>query len=246
MTDFSSLLQLDKEALATLANAYSSYATYLDAGQSDDLPTIAGSYMKAAGYEMLFDQATAKKWYFRATDYFIRAADTYGIIAAICCNQSPEMEVGPTPTPDLQFYQLLSGYFKDTPVDITAWQEPVGRLQIPMRLYLEAFDATEECTAATELPAAWKPLLTRMHTRPRLLSKDVKRWRSLEGTINPIEPETIATCVTLLTVAHRQGITWESMKEEVQQQQDVAFIAVKLALSLLNPTPPPHTGYNHS
>lgn len=235
MTDFCSLLQLDKEVLATLANAYSSYATYLDAGQSDDLPTIAGSYMKAAGYEMLFDQATARKWFGRATDYFVRAADTYGIIAAICSNQSPEMEVSPSPTPDLQFYLLLSGYYKGIPVDIAAWEEPVGRLQIPIRLYIEAFEATEESSAAAGLPAAWKPLLTRMHTRPRLLSKDAKRWRSLEGTINPIEPETIATCVTLLTVAHRQGITRESTEEVVQQQKDAAFIAVKVALELLSP-----------
>lgn len=246
MTDFCSLLQLDKEVLAALANAYSSYATYLDAGQSDDLPTIAGSYMKAAGYEMLFDHATAGKWFRRAADYFVRAADTYGIIAAICSNQSPDMEIGPSPAPDLQFYLLLSSYFKNIPADIAAWEEPVGRLQIPMRLYLEAFEATEECTTAADLSAAWKPLLTRMHTRPRLLSKDTKRWRSLEGTINPIEPETIATCVTLLTVAYRQGITRESIEEMLRQQKDAVFIAVKVALQLLHPTPPPHSGYNHS
>ncbi|NML37901.1 hypothetical protein HHL17_11915 [Chitinophaga sp. G-6-1-13] len=246
MTDFSSLLQLDKEVLTTLVNAYSSYATYLDEGQSDDLQTIAGSYMKAAGYVMFYDQAAAREWFSRARDYYTRAADTYGIIAAICCHQAPDMEAGPSPTPDLQFYQLLCSYFKDVPVDITAYQEPVGRLQVPIRLYMEAFESTEEAVQAADLPAAWKPLLTRMHTRPRLLSKDTRRWHSLEGTINPIEPETIATCVTLLTVAQRQGITRESMEEMLQQQKDAAFIAVRLALLLSHSTPPPHTGYNHS
>ncbi|MBC9914456.1 hypothetical protein [Chitinophaga varians] len=232
MTDFSSILQLDREVLATLANAYSSYATYLDEGQSDDYPTIAGSYMKAAGYTMLYDQDTARDWFSRATAYFIRAADTYGIIAAICSHQSPDIEVGASPTPDLQFYQLLCSYYKEVPVDITAYQEPVGKLQVPIRLYMEAFDATEEATQATDLPTAWKPLLTRMHTRPRLLSKDTRRWRSLEGTINPIEPETIATCVTLLTVAQRQGITRESIEEVIAQQKDAGFIAVKIAVLL--------------
>lgn len=236
MTDFSPILHLDREALTTLANAYSSYATYLDAAQSDDLQTIAGSYMKAAGYEMLYDQTTAREWFSRANGYFVRAADAYGVIAAICCNQSPDMEPGPSPTPDLQFYQLLCSYFKDVPVDITAYQEPVGRLQIPIRLYMEAFESTEDATQAADLPAAWKPLLTRMHTRPRLLSKDTQRWRSLEGTINPIEPETIATCVTLLTVAQRQGITWGSIEGMVQQQQDAVFIAVKVALLLISGT----------
>ncbi|WP_168869298.1 hypothetical protein [Chitinophaga varians] len=241
MTDFSSLLQLDREVLTMLVSAYSSYAIYLDEGQSDDFPTIAGSYMKAAGYVMFYDQAAARKWFSRAREYFTRAADTYSIIAAICCYQSPDMEPGP----DLPFYQLLCSYFKDAPADITAYQEPVGRLQIPIRLYIEAFEATEEATQAADLPAAWKPLLTRMHTRPRLLSKDTRRWRSLEGTINPIEPETIATCVTLLTVALRQGITLESIEEIMTQQKDVAFIAVKIALLLnADPTPPPHTGCN--
>lgn len=228
MTDFSSILQLDREVLATLANAYSSYATYLDEGQSDDYPTIAGSYMKAAGYAMFYDQATAREWFSRATAYFIRAEDNYSIIAAICSHQSMEMAMDTAP----QFYQLLYSYYKDVPADITAYQEPVGKLQIPIRLYMEAFEATEEVTQAMDLPSAWKPLLTRMHTRPRLLSKDTRRWQSLEGTINPIEPETIATCLTLIAVAQRQDITRESIEEVIAQQKDAGFIAVKIALLL--------------
>ncbi|MBC9930016.1 hypothetical protein [Chitinophaga qingshengii] len=233
MTDFSPLLQLDKETLTTLANAYSSYATYLDSGASDDYATIAGSYMKAAGYEMLYNQVAAREWFTRATTFFTRATDTYGIIAAICSNQSIDMDAGPDPTPDLQFYQLLNSYFQGTAVDISAWQEPAGRLQIPIRLYIEALEATADATTANELAAIWKPLLTRMHTRPRLLSKDTRRWQSLEGTINPIEPETVATCITLLVVANRQGITWEDLEEMIGQQKDAGFIAVKLALALM-------------
>lgn len=227
MTDFSPLLHLDKETLTTLANAYSSYATYLDSGESDDYATIAGSYMKAAGYEMLYNQVAAREWFTRATSFFTRAADAYGIIAAICSNQSVNMET------DLQFYQLLNSYFQDTAVDISAWQEPVGRLQIPIRLYIEALEATEAATSAKELASIWKPLLTRMHTRPRLLSKDTRRWQSLDGTINPIEPETVATCITLLVVANRQGIAQKDLEEMIGQQKDAGFIVMKLALMLL-------------
>lgn len=232
MSDFSLLLSLDSDALQTLAHAYSSYAAYLDTGNAEDIHTIACCYMKAAAYEMLLDQSNARSLFALAATRFTQINDPYGLIAGICSYQGcPDLSITTEATPDIQFYQLLNGTFTGATVDTSAWQEPVGRLQIPFRLYADAITDTID-QEVTQLPKVWKSLLTRMHTRPRLLSKDTARWRKLEGTITPIEPETVATCIALLRVAERQGISLDILTSLVQAQQDNAYIPMKIGLLL--------------
>ncbi|PUZ21551.1 hypothetical protein GA0116948_110117 [Chitinophaga costaii] len=240
MADFSSLMGIDSTTLRTLIMAYSAYAAYLEADETGENQQAATAYLYAAAYEVLLDQEKAKVWFAKAAACYTRHNNPYGVIASIChksinyLGYIDYLERRNT-TPDMQFYQLLNLTFIGENIKTAIRQEPVGRLQIPFQWYADAINATKNITGAqqaAQLPAVWYPLLSRMNEPVMQLRQDTLRWRQQQGTVIPIAPDTIATCLTLLSIAARNGISGAHISSLLATQTDFAFLPVKIALQI--------------
>ncbi|WP_143310076.1 hypothetical protein [Chitinophaga vietnamensis] len=240
MSDLSSAFMIDPAVLHRLVQAYTSYAAYLQSGNSADTGKIAACFMHAASYQLLLDQAASKRLFSRAAQYYAQANLPYGVIASICCDEISylgyvEYKEKRNTAPDLQFYQLLNMYFVGESVITSARQEPVGKLQLPFSLYADTLEQTADFSweqKAGQLPKAWTPLLSSIYSHLQTLQSNTEQWRQLQGTPVPVEPETLATCITLLKITDRNGIPREVVQALIKQQKSAAFLPLKIALLL--------------
>lgn len=240
MSIYTDDLDLDLHTVQNLADAHFGYANYLSTHEENKSsnPYIASSFLIAAILRTLINPGEGKKIFPLAADYYRRDNNTFWKIAAICGNESEllyqssqETDFTKKTTPEFQFAEILSLQFintKNGELDFSFSRSPflsfpVGRLGLPIRTYTNAF------TELSEFPdnyrrrdktlGTWATLLNRAAERTRLLQADTYHWKNLKGSFLPLEPEVIATCISLCQFAKKRNINIDELGERLQVEQ---------------------------
>lgn len=261
---FADSFQLDAERLSKLAKAYAGYANALrDADSRDIRIKRASSFVIAASYFALIDLDKAHTCFWEASHEYSMLQNPFAFTLAVCSTKPEGVEGLNRLTEQLDekspikssidpfFYQLpyrfwLTESLKDAP-KLKIWpvlgieRQPVGRLGLPIMLYEEVYTSALSSALSysksenTGLIASVTNLLKRVAEITHTAMQDKYHWRSLNSTVLPVEPEILATMlsVTLFNRRHDKAPLFTKDSSFVRQLDPIASSYVNIASHML-------------
>jgi hypothetical protein len=261
-------LDIDRQDLTVLADAYSGYAKVLASAEKNRelLPLIASSRLLGAVYRALVDPRAAREEFRDAARLYLNLGIPYCSLLAVCGEDSEVLtqywrigqearEQGGGDT-DLLGSLVASCWLSANPnyreryrgvlskvLSQTREQSAitVGRLRLPLRLYLATVEEISHFDRQLNTPnsgqfrhtIAW---LERAAEPVAQAMKDRFHWRRLHSGVLPIEPEIVGTCVGIIRIWNQrdQGHDLASLIREADVSP-LAIIPIEVASQLINP-----------
>jgi hypothetical protein len=225
MALYTEILGINTRAAENLAAVHYGYAASLhDLNDKRQNSYAASSFLIAGILRSITDPKLASDPFRRSANLYRRNGNPFWKIAAVCgqdteqFNTSNKEENIKNLSPEGLFYEILSRQFLYADNRELLWALrnsrasaiTVGRLGLPLGIYIEAFLEMEELSAGSEVAGTGLPyitgLLNRSSERIRLLQSDPYHWRNLMGTVIPLEPEILAASTCLCVSAVRKKI----------------------------------------
>lgn len=252
MSKYTELLNLNSQAVKNLYSAYNGYANYLSAFENQKYNSyIASSFLIAGTFQLLINPQTAIEILAKSAIYYKKENNSFWKIIAICSNdinlinENTNSKFLVSVLPEMHFHEMLSNQFKqslDGKIDFSFNESPfismpVGRLKIPMKIYLDAFTELSILDnprnyIESSFRAALSILLNRGSETIQMLRADNYHWRKLNGTFIPVEPEILATCICLCQLLRIKRVNIIELVDDLRFVNAVAKIPLLIASDL--------------
>ncbi len=252
MEFFTEILGLNIQAVKNLADVHYGYANHLITQEDSRYrPYIASSFLITAMLQSLINPQSSIKAFQRSASFYQEDKNPFWKIVAVCGNDRGRLygtisETGfeNMTSPDHQFADILGYQFLNTSngraetlyTKPAFLSQPVGRLGLPMSVYMNAFIGLNELSHDPlqngRILEPWAILLNRAAERTRLLQSDTYHWENLKGTFIPLEPEVLATCMSLCQVAKTKEIDIDFLTERIQVDR-IAKVPLLIAKEIL-------------
>jgi hypothetical protein len=233
MPNYAAPLGLDEVAVSNLADVHYGYARYLSKEEDQRYtPYIASSFLIAAIFRSFLDPKLSISYFRQSSLFYQRDNNSFWIVAAICADEEKLLEVGSIQgevnakrSPNSQFSEMLKRQFTSInsarvnfDFNQSAFQAfPVGRLGLPLNLYLNAFNKLDDLSVNNykdnDALESWGVILERAFEKTRLLQSDIFHWTNLKGNFIPYEPEILASCIVLCKRLQKKRININSFSE---------------------------------
>lgn len=245
---YSEPFRLDSERLSKLAYVYAGYAHASREDESQEiLINRASTLVIAASLFSLFDVEKARECYWAAFQEYRQLKIPFALTLAVCSTKPEPLDSFPfeqqqdapytRATADYYFQKLahdfwLHGSHADPDVFSKPDRQLVGRLGLPMNLYTRVYRSAFPFSNHDKVLSPIADLLNRVAEVTRVAMQDEFHWQRLYSTILPIEPEILAT---LLSVVRKQGKeTAQSIKESLLGMVDpIGVTYANIAFELL-------------
>jgi hypothetical protein len=256
MANYFENLNLDEEALTSLADAHWGYAQYLQKLENRKFyPYIASCYLIAGIYSALINPKNSRESFLRSARFYFFDGNLYWKILAICADDEnlfkeylESLDLPVKEKPDDLFADILGRQYQnarhgEVNAEIDEFYSrslSVGRLGLPLQLYLNAFiEASQYSNDNSEraVPMGLGSLaviLDRTMERTRLLQSDSYHWKRLVGGFLPLEPEVLATCIGICHLLNRRQGNIASIIEQLPIERD-AKIHFQIAAQIIRP-----------
>jgi hypothetical protein len=259
MSHYTEILRIPIEDIAVLADAYEGYAFSFEESSLEEnfleiQPWRSSSLLLAAIFRSLLSPNESRFLFRAATLNYRELGNQFWKVLAICgldqellaTEQVLPGEDSSEISEPLYFYELLSQCWLSSLREGQSQQaferylqqaqrkpfQKVGRLEIPMRLYTNAMIDSLEWRSPQPEIQNWRALLYRANESVELSQSDRFHWESLPGSVVPLEPEILATCISL-------GSRWLSMDHSLSELseriniQGSAKVPLLIAIELL-------------
>jgi len=231
-------LKIDRRDLTALADAYGAYANVLASAEKNRelLPLTASSRLLSAVYKALVEPRAARDEFRDAARLYWDLKHPYGSVLAVCAEDS-ETVLQYWNVAQERGGEERSGTDLLSPVIVSCWLSghpqhraeyrgilsrvlerswglsaiTVGRLRLPLRLYLAAVEEISHSSRNPRTPnsgrfkhtIAW---LERAAEPVAQAMQDRFHWHRVHSGILPIEPEIVATCVGIVRVLNQGNL----------------------------------------
>lgn len=248
MSYYSEILDLNREDLIILSDAYFGYAAGLV--KNDDskyYPYIASCYVVSGVLKSIINPGSGADSFKQASHFYRLEENNYWIICSICAYDIDSL---------LYFYKnendrlkdqlneldilLLSAFvpnFQEREIEPVGNSAPVGRLNIPIRIYRDAFQNLQEIKAYQYEEGnsleRMRIFFNRSAEYLRLLKEDTFHWQQLRGNFLPVEPEIIAFSLALCQRIKNHNINLSTFVERFDLDP-LTKLPLQLAIDILN------------
>lgn len=202
MSKYSEILNFDVESLNSLGDAYFGYAgSLIEKEDPKYYSYIASCYTVSAVLKSLIEPSNGSKAFQKAAEYYQLAENDYWIICSICAFDTERLLQMNLDFESKEYTVSFEEYLASTFINGGLFQEfpfinhstPIGRLSIPFKNYLDALNELNDNRTFHNIHS----FLRRSAETTSALMEDSYHWQTLLGNFVPVEPETLAFCITL-------------------------------------------------
>lgn len=208
MSKYSEILNFEVESLNSMGDAYFGYAgSLIKKEDSKYYSYIASCYAVSAVLKSLIEPSNGSKAFQKASEYYQLAESDYWIICSICAFDTERLFQMNLNFESKEYTVSFEEYLASTLINGGSLQEipflnrsiPIGRLSIPLKNYLDALNEVLYLNEVNDNRTFHNihSFLRRSAETTSALMEDSYHWQTLLGNFVPIEPETLAFCITL-------------------------------------------------
>jgi hypothetical protein len=232
--------RLDSGRLSKLAYAYAGYANATRDTKSQDVRiNRASAFVIAASYFSLVDTAKAHECFLNASREYIQLGNPFAFALAVCSTKPERIEelgrinqlkegASIKPSTEVFFYKRAYAFWQvsaksdlyKTPDFETNEREQVGRLRLPLKVYNRVYSSAFNSFNDVELINSVSDLLNRVSEITQAAMQDQYHWQRLHSTILPVEPEILATMLSIMKRQKQNGVpspnkSWHEMLDPI-------------------------------
>lgn len=254
MKNYAEILNIDSEAVVNLANVHQGYARAMrqtEEGQNSEYR--ASSLLLSALLTAIIAPSNSRERFISASSAYRELLNPYWQLLAVCGMDNKRF-YQPKQTDDVDtnanssFYNFIMNEFisvampsnllKNTETKSSV--RPVGRLHIPLNIYVEAFQSIKDFPTedlSRQHLYSLEPVklfLERASEKIRLQMEDLYHWRKLRGGIIPLEPEILASCVCFCLTIKQKRLSFFRIAKKINIDE-IALIPLRIANDIVNP-----------
>lgn len=254
MSRYTEILNLDSELVQTLSNIHQGYAKAIGENEKEQNSEYrASSLLLSALFESLIHPLNSRQRFIAASFAYRKLENPFWKLLAVCGMDKRALKELEQPdnisfNGDSFFYNLIWKEFISNSIisdllqntEIKTSFRPVGRLNIPLNIYVEAFQSIKGLTqqnTANQFRNTLEPLklfLDRASEKIKLQMEDLYHWKKLRGGIIPLEPEILATCICLCLQMRKNRISFSILTEMIAVDE-IGLFPLRLANDIVNP-----------
>jgi hypothetical protein len=209
----------------------------------------ASSFVIAASFFSLFDSEKARECFWAASQEYRQLSRPFALTLGVCSTKpegldgshlTEQLRDGPSfeAPADYYFYKLAYDFWLYGPKtssdvfykleNLGMDRQLVGRLGLPMNLYKQVYRSAFSSPNSDMLITPIADLLNRVVEITHAAMQDKFHWQRLYSTILPVEPEILATLLSVIAKMHDRDAA-RTLKESLSGRVDpigVAYMSI--------------------